>query len=149
MLYSPISNAKSPASAGSQTLPFDANRTIQIKPALREDGKPDGFTVGRAPTAKDSARQSSVHVKARPCRRWALARRFIQDGVARQCGNPLRTSTLCARRHGVKARERLQYALLVGCVDGNQRQAGNSAAITSLFHREFQASNRMFRSDHL
>jgi hypothetical protein len=56
MLHSPIGNAKPPASVGSQILSFDANQTIEIKPALPEDDKPDGFTVGRALAAKDSTR---------------------------------------------------------------------------------------------
>jgi hypothetical protein len=56
MLHSPIGNAKPPASVGSQTLSFDANHTIEIKPALPENGKSDGFTLGRAPAAKGSAR---------------------------------------------------------------------------------------------
>lgn len=148
MLHSPIGNAKSPASVGRQTLCFDANHTIEIKPALPEDGKTDCFTLGRAPAAKDSASRLSIVIAtldAGPCRRSASARRFIQDGAATQ----FHSGTLSACRNRVKACQRLQYALLVGCVDGNQRQAGNSAAITSLFHREFQPSNRMFRGDHL
>jgi hypothetical protein len=87
MLHSPIGNAKSPASVGRQTQSFNANQTIEIKPALPEDGKSDGFTLGRAPTAKDSAPavlrpvNRHGHVEAGPCRRRASARRFIQDGV--------------------------------------------------------------------
>ena len=55
MLHSPIGNAKSPARVGRQNPSFDADQTIEIKPALPEDGKSDGFTFGRAPAAKDSA----------------------------------------------------------------------------------------------
>jgi hypothetical protein len=55
MLHSPIGNAKPPASIESQTLSFDANRTIEIKPVLTKDSKFNGFTLGRAPAAKDSA----------------------------------------------------------------------------------------------
>ena len=79
MLHSPIGNAKPPASAGSQTLSFDANPTIEIKPVPPEHGKSDSFTLGRAPAAKDSAQQSCGTVnrhgqgESAKCRRRASA----------------------------------------------------------------------------
>jgi len=55
MLHSPIGNAKPPASAGSQTLSFDANQKSRSIRALPEGAKSERFTLGRAPAAKDSA----------------------------------------------------------------------------------------------
>ena len=84
MLHSPIGNAKPPASAGSQTLSFDANQKSRSIRALPEGAKSERFTLGRAPAAKDSAQQSCGTVnrhgqgESAKCRRRASARRFIK-----------------------------------------------------------------------